>query len=355
MLGNPPWERIKLHEKEFFASRDHEIANAPNKAARDRMITTLYAADAPQEKRALGREWQQVKHASECETEFARASGRYPLTAFGDINTYAIFAETFLAGTRSEGRAGFIVPTGIATDNSTKTFFERLMSKRQLVSLYDFENREGLFSEIDSRIKFVLITLGRESLEAEFAFFLTRADQLADDRRRFTLSCSDIALINPNTRTCPIFRSQADAQLTKKIYRAVPILIHGDDLETANPWHLQVHTRIWHMTEDSGWFRNNAQLSANGRRDGSIWRMADGSQYVPLFEAKMVHQFEHRWATYGDDGQASREVSTGYLTPRLRLGSVLRLGQVVGFWAGVIFPERRMSARLLRQQFRERR
>jgi Eco57I restriction-modification methylase len=33
MLGNPPWERIKLQEKEFFAARDHDIAAAPNKAA----------------------------------------------------------------------------------------------------------------------------------------------------------------------------------------------------------------------------------------------------------------------------------------------------------------------------------
>ena len=34
VLGNPPWERIKLQEQEFFASRDPEIAQAPNAAAR---------------------------------------------------------------------------------------------------------------------------------------------------------------------------------------------------------------------------------------------------------------------------------------------------------------------------------
>ena len=28
ILGNPPWERVKLQEKEFFAGRDPEIANA---------------------------------------------------------------------------------------------------------------------------------------------------------------------------------------------------------------------------------------------------------------------------------------------------------------------------------------
>lgn len=44
VLGNPPWERIKLKEQEFFASRSPDIANAPNKAARDRIIKSLEMA-----------------------------------------------------------------------------------------------------------------------------------------------------------------------------------------------------------------------------------------------------------------------------------------------------------------------
>ena len=41
VLGNPPWERVKLQEKEFFAARSPEIATAPNKAARERLIRAL--------------------------------------------------------------------------------------------------------------------------------------------------------------------------------------------------------------------------------------------------------------------------------------------------------------------------
>ncbi len=41
MLGNPPWERIKLQEQEFFAALDPEIAGAHNKAARQKLIETL--------------------------------------------------------------------------------------------------------------------------------------------------------------------------------------------------------------------------------------------------------------------------------------------------------------------------
>ena len=51
VLGNPPWERIKLQEKEYFAWRSPEIAGAPNKAARNRLIMKLLSPGAtPAEK-----------------------------------------------------------------------------------------------------------------------------------------------------------------------------------------------------------------------------------------------------------------------------------------------------------------
>lgn len=155
---------------------------------------------------------------------FAHDSGRYLLTGMGDVNTYALFAETFSQLLSPNGRADFIVPTGIATDDSTKAFFETVSQSSRLVSLVDIENRERLFPAVDSRMKFCLLTLGHAPA-AEFVCFATRVEQVADPRRRFTLTPEEFRLINPNTRTCPVFRSQMDAELTKKIYRAAPVLI----------------------------------------------------------------------------------------------------------------------------------
>jgi hypothetical protein len=41
VLSNPPWEILELEEQEFFASRDRRIADAANKAARQRLIIRL--------------------------------------------------------------------------------------------------------------------------------------------------------------------------------------------------------------------------------------------------------------------------------------------------------------------------
>ena len=74
-------------------------------------------------------------------------------------------------------------------------------------------------------MKFCLLTLSQDVESSDFAFLATTPTDLNQKERHFSLTADDIALINPNTRTCPVFRSQMDAELTKKIYEQVPVLI----------------------------------------------------------------------------------------------------------------------------------
>ena len=281
VLGNPPWERIKLQEKEFFAARSEAIATASNKAARERLIKALSGPEASEADRQLVHEFELAKREAEGSGEFIRGSGRFALTAVGDLNTYALFAEHFLRLIGPGGRSGLIVPTGIATDNSTKAYFDAISSGGRLVSLYDFENRDGLFPAVDSRMKFALLTLGTEVEATDFVFFATGTDQLVDQRRHFSLSTDDITLINPNTRTCALFRSQMDASLAKKMYSAAPCLISDINEAQGNPWGIRFHTRLFHMTEDSHLFYESPS-----------------STRLPLYEAKMTSLYNHRAGSY---------------------------------------------------------
>ncbi|MGD0813466.1 MAG: N-6 DNA methylase [Verrucomicrobiota bacterium] len=297
VLSNPPWERIKLQEQEFFAARDPHIATAANKAARSRLITELI-----QKNPALHAEFIAAVHAADCVSKFLRQGERFPLTAVGDINTYAVFAETIRHLLAANGRAGIILPTGIATDATCQEFFADVNQHGALASLFDFENRDGLFPEVDSRFKFVAITLRGagtnlsagaanelrdaptiSTVPADFAFFLTKAEHLRDRRRRFTLNADDLGLFNPNTRTCPVFRTRADAELTRKIYRRVSVLAR-ENQPSGNPWGISF-LRMFDMSNDSHLFRN-----------------APDSGSLPLYEAKLMHHFDHRFATYDTDG-----------------------------------------------------
>jgi hypothetical protein len=293
VLGNPPWERIKLQEKEFFAARSEAIATAPNKAARERLIKALSAPDASEADRQLVEEFELAKREAEGSAEFIRGSGRFSLTAVGDLNTYALFAEHFLNLIGPRGRSGVIVPTGIATDNSTKAFFDAVNSKGKLVSLVSFENESFIFKDVHHAFKFCLLTLcedPRQNTPSQYCFYIRHFSQLGEPDRFFSLTADEITLLNPNTRTCPVFRSQMDAELTKKIYSQVPVLIDEALGEQGNPWGIRF-MRMFDMSNDSHLFFDEP-----------------GSDRLPLYEAKLIHHFDHRWATYDANG-TSRDVT----------------------------------------------
>ena len=313
MLGNPPWERIKLQEEEFFATRSPLVAMAKNKAERAQRIewlregVLLHRVNPDLERAegltppnraemALYGSFIAARRGAEAASLYAHDSRRYPLTGVGDVNTYALFSETFLQTTAPHGRAGFIVPTGIATDDSTKAYFERLAVGGQLRSLLCLENEEFVFPSVHHAFRFALLTLGGKPADeaASLVFFARQPEQIHDRRRRFSLTPDEFALINPNTRTCPVFRSERDAELTKKLYRAAPVLIREavtDDEGTVlhpevNPWGIRFQT-MFHMSGDSSLFADTPAAAGQPAR-------------LPLYEAKMIHQFDYRWATYVD-------------------------------------------------------
>lgn len=304
VLGNPPWEHTELKEKEWFAGRRDDIAEASTGAKRKKMIKALREEDP-----ALYQAYIQAKREHDAVSHFARHSGRYPLCGRGRINTYAIFAELNRALMGSAGRVGCIVPSGIATDDTTKYFFQELMERRSLVSLYDFENRRALFPASHRSYKFCLLTLTGPKRPAEsgadFIFFALGVEDLRDDWRHFTLTAEEIELLNPNTRTCPIFRSKRDAELTKSIYRRVPVLIKEGPPEE-NPWGVTLKQGLFNMTSDSGLFRTREQLEAEGwELDGNIFVKGEW-RYLPLYEAKMIHHFDHRFGDFRDLPEGSR-------------------------------------------------
>lgn len=304
VLGNPPWEVVQPEETKFFAGKHEKIAEASTGAERKRLIERLREDDP-----SLYQAWIEHVHEVSNTAGFIGGSGRYPLTGTGKINLYSAFAEHNRTMMGHQGRAGAIVPTGIATDDSNKEFFADLVEQGQLAALLDFENREGIFPGVHRSYKFSVLALrGRESRSstpAKLTFFATNVAHLKDPERVFSLTPEDFALLNPNTRTCPVFRTRADAELTKKIYRRVPVLWKEEPEE--NPWGIKFRQGLFNMTSDSGLFRTRGDLEQGGYRLVGNRMVKEGSAYLPLYEAKLIWHFDHRFATY--DGADTRDMT----------------------------------------------
>ncbi len=301
--GNPPWEKLQTEELQYFAVRSPEIALLKG-AKRKAVINALKETDPD-----LAANWRAQCRIDAGMISFIRHSRTYPLTGVGKFNTFALFAELSNSLLSSTGRLGYIVPSGIATDDTTKLFFQNIVTANTLVSLFDFENRDAIFSGVHRSFKFCLLTLSGKAKPitqgADFIFFAHSVDDLRDEQKRFTLSLEDIELLNPNTLTCATFRSRLDATITKGIYLRVPIFLNERKLQK-NVFQPQVW-RLLNTTDDSKKF---VHFSQEGR-----------NELIPVIEAKTIHQFDHRFATFpevsDDEATASEITSAAKLSPHL--------------------------------------
>ena len=303
VLGNPPWEKNKLQEQEWFANRYPAIAEAAG-ATRRRYIELLakgqlsnYLAGkegAPPNRAdiELYQWFQAEQHLSRATSQFYTAKeARYPLTGKGDVNLYALFAETCCHLCKPDGHVGILVPSGIATDVNTSDFFCHLVEQHRLLAMYDFENREKLFPAVDATRRFSALTFA-PSEDTHAAFFLTHPAQLQEQGRTVSLKTSEFRRVNPNTGTIFTPRCDSDVNLILKIYKAVPVLINENTQQ--NPWGIKF-CRMLDMKNDSHLFLTAPTITA-----------------LPLYEGKLIHHFDHRFNTFdtvGDTAKA-RDVTT---------------------------------------------
>ena len=295
VIGNPPWDRMKLQQVEWFAARRREIAMAPRAADRKRMIAALEKAGDP-----LARDFRLASERAAAAARVARTSGDYPLLARGDLNLYSLFVERAMTLVKPAGMVGLLVPSGIASDKTAAPFFKSVATESRLKALYDFENRKVFFPDIHASFKFCVFVASRRRLPnpARCAFFLQDVSEIEDPERRFPLTADDFARVNPNTGTAPIFRSRRDAELTAAIYDRLPVLVDRSSGEEVKAWPVKYST-MFHMTNDSGLFRTRSELE---EKEGAwpVGRNRFGSlvgEQVPLYEGKMVQAFDHRAAS----------------------------------------------------------
>jgi hypothetical protein len=300
VIGNPPWERIKLQEREFFSLPAPEIATATNAAKRRQLVAKLESLDP-----ALFERYQEALASAESLLTYCRKSDQYTLTGRGDVNLYAVFAELASQLVAPHGRVGLLTPSGIASDKTTKDFFAAIAETNRLIRLYDFENKKVFFPDVHASFKFCILNFGGESVKhdaADFVFFTHHVEELEERDRHIEISGADIKLLNPNTRTCPIFRTLRDAEITKAIYRRVPILVdHNREGTTGNPWGISFK-RIFDQTNDAELFREAETLKKDGfKLKGNHWTKRAGASspprvMLPLYEAKMLQAYDHRAA-----------------------------------------------------------
>jgi hypothetical protein len=276
VLGNPPWDKIQPEEEKFFSPLRPDIAGAPSAKARKALINAL-----PNDDPATYRLWESYKRHIDGTCLFLRASGLLQFTGEGNLNSYRIFTELASNFTAPMGATGLVAQTGLATDESGKELFDNFLGKGRLLRFLDFENRESFFPEVDSRMRFCLVTIrgsgaSLTNRSAEFGWLLHRLEELDIPDRLVQLSASDLLLFNPSSRTCPVFTSTRDVEISRRMYKGGVHIMLDEKRRFSN---INFLGELFNMTRDSGLFSN---MPTDSR--------------IPLYEAKFIHQFDHRFA-----------------------------------------------------------
>ncbi|HQQ69463.1 MAG TPA: hypothetical protein PLL92_04000, partial [Alicycliphilus sp.] len=324
VIGNPPWDRIKLQEVEWFAERDLGIAAQARAADRKAMIAALQQQQSP-----LWASYQQAVARAETNARVLgngkQGAGDYPLLGGGDVNLYSLFVERAQTLIHPQGLVAVLTPSGIAADKGAAEFFKSIATTQRLGALYDFENKGVFFPDVHDNFKFVCLVFGgpqRTFAATPCAFYLRSLDELLAQEAAgqvLHLSAEDFALVNPNTGAAPIFRNRRDAEITMRIYRQHPVLIrHGGTTAStgaqpdAKTWPVK-YVRFFDMTNDSRLFLTRDELAAKGFTPTTLkhWLKND-ARAVPLLVGKTIWHFDHR-ANHASVNTANLQVASSSL------------------------------------------
>ena len=297
VVGNPPWDRVKLQQVEWFAARCPEIARAKRAADRKKMISALAEAGDP-----LADEFAKANARAEATSRMARKGGDYPLLSGGDTNFNSLFVERADRIVSPKGVVGLLIPSGIATEPSSQDFFSKLISENTASCCFDFFNRRAngqlFFADVYYRFKFSVVVFSgsrRKFSQCRFATFVRDVSELKEPGKVYSMGLDHFRLVNPNTVTAPVYRFGRDREIATALYERMPVLVDRSSGDEVKTWPVRYAT-LYHMANDSELFRTVGELQDNEGawpEAGGTWGSAKGT-WVPLFEGKMVKAFDHR-------------------------------------------------------------
>lgn len=296
VLGNPPWEKPKVEDKKWFGARLPAVADAQTGALREKMIDALadgtyhekyeglaHSDELTDRDRDIYRQYVEAQRQATAGSGYghleANNGGRFPLTGRGDTNLSSYVAELMVNIRNRDGSIGVVAPNGLVADDATKAFSQKLFDG-QISNLYQFDNTEKIFP-IASHYGFVLLT-SRTSKTLESVFYSTNPKHIEDEKRKIFFQEGDLAKFNPSTGTCIFPKTAKDLEILRLIYDNINnIVLELDNKIGCNPWNLTT-TSMFHMTNDS-------HLFSTTNSTGNL---------VPVFEGKMFHQFDNRYASF---------------------------------------------------------
>lgn len=263
ILGNPPWEKVKVEEHAFWAQHFPGLRGLSPRE-REAQMKRL-----PKQRPDLVAAYQRAVAATDRERAVL-GSGLYPAMGTGDPDLYKAFAWRFwLLAAEQGGAIGVVLPRSALSGLGSKELREAIFKASSSVEVTTVTNRAGwMFQEVHPQFTLALLSVARGAPRGEsIALRGPYASRAAWDRA------------TPDQRAC----FSADAVLSWTSSASLPLLPAPEsigvftrmrqsprlDLKQKGAWRARPDTEL-HATADK------AFMTFNPRATDGLWPVFKG-------------------------------------------------------------------------------
>jgi hypothetical protein len=265
IVGNPPWDKTKFSDSDFFPqyhSNYRSLKNSEKAAVQKRLLESDHIKAA----------YETAKRETEVADNYYTAAS--PLNkGAGDGNLFRLFVERNLGLLAAGGSLNYVLPSALMFEEGSTVLRKHIFTHCRMPFFYSFENRNGIFSDVDSRYKFALMQIVNspavtvQDKVIDTAFYVLDPAQLDKTERHVPYPLETLKFLSPEHWALMELRDREDLALLKKCYGAFAAL---------SPQWLDFRREL-HMTGDKDLFLEK-----------------DAPCLLPLFEGKMIWQYSHQ-------------------------------------------------------------
>ena len=265
IVGNPPWDKTKFADTDFFPqhhSNYRSLKNSEKAAVQRRLLESPHIAAA----------YQSALTYHDAANEYFKDKAVFPLNkGLGDGNLFRLFVERNLGLLKPGGNLSYVVPSALMFEEGSMGLRKHIFAHCELRFFHSFENRKPIFPDVDSRYKFAMMQVVNtaptsDTPSIDTAFYVLDAADLQRPETHVAYPLATVKALSPEHWALLELRDGTDLPILEKCYGAFPAL-SADWLD---------FRRELHMTDDKDLF---------------IEERAPG--LLPLYEGKMIWQYSH--------------------------------------------------------------
>jgi hypothetical protein len=269
IVGNPPWDKTKFADTDFFPqyhSNYRSLKNSEKAAVQKRLLESPHIATA----------YQNALIFHDAANEYFKDKTVFPLNkGLGDGNLFRLFVERNLGLLNAGGCLNYVLPSALMFEEGSMGLRKHIFSQCELRFFHSFENNKGIFPDVHRSYKFAMMQVVNrlpcvETPPVDTAFYVLDAADLKHPETHVSYPLATVKALSPEQWALMELRDRADLPILQKCYSAFPAL---------SPEWLNFRREL-HMTDDKDLF---------------IEQVAPG--LLPLYEGKMIWQYSHVFET----------------------------------------------------------